>query len=312
MEQQLLHWSDVSAKTSAHPQGRSFFYPVHVRLDISADRVRAVFFRTMEDTGVEPKEELVVQEPVRLDELIANSDGFPVSHYSPTDDRWSGAYLDPALADINIGLLGTATLYRTEGYLGSAERDGPGIYVFALNDQGIPMAPFNVYSQSYRSKRDPRFTRVMTDQTWPVMVAVPCTGAAFDECSFLVRNSSQCHFSSNLEGWTQLTQAPPTGVLALSLPTLQVSSPTLSMSPNSSATVDVRVLDCDGVLYPHGEQTIFLEETGGLLPLRRIRSIGGLASFRISSVGMQSGESFRVKLGFRNISGCDEVAVSVL
>jgi hypothetical protein len=84
------------------------------------------------------------------------------------------------------------------------------------------------------------------------------------------------------------------------------------MAADTSTVVDVQVVDSQGALYPHGEQTIFLEETGGVLALRRVKSVGGLASFRVSSAGMQSGESFKVKVGFRNISGCDEVLVSVV
>lgn len=310
MKQQLLHWSDTSAKT----QGRSYFYPAHIRLDVSADSVRAVFFRTVEGIEADPENPSSAKEPALLDALIASSDDFPVSFYGPTvaAEYWSGDYLHPDLADANIALLGVASMRRKDSFLGTAERDGPGIYAFALNEQGTPLAPFNVHSQSYRSKRDSRFARVMTRDAWPVMVAVPYTGAPFDECSFLVRNSSQFNFSSNLPGWTTLNGAPPAGVLARSLPTLSASSPAIEMAPSTSAMVDLRVVEPDGGLYPHGEQTIFLEETGGFLPLRRIQSKAGLASFRISSMAMQSGESFRVKLGFRNFSGCDEVVVSVV
>jgi hypothetical protein len=308
MKQQLLRWSGLDAKVPNATQGRGFFTPIHIRIDISAERVRAVFFKTAEVEAAD----FDVKAPALLDALIASSDSLPASTYSFANELWSGEWLSPDLAGIKIQFLGVSTLKRTNSFLGSAERDGPGIYVLALSEKGVPLAPFNVYEQSYQSKRDLRFARAMSADMWPVLVAVPHTGAAFDECSFLVRNSAECHFSSNLESWTQLDEAPPVGVMSHCLPTLKVLTPSVSMAADTSTVVDVQVVDAEGVLYPHGEQTIFLEETGGVLPLRRVKSVGGLASFRVSSAGMQSGESFKVKVGFRNISGCDEVLVFVV
>ena len=73
----------------------------------------------------------------------------------------------------------------------------------------------------------------------------------------------------------------------------------------------MQLIDADAKPIVH-VTTLFLEETGGYLPKRRVLAPGGSASFNVSATGLDPGDTFKVKVGFRNYSGLLDVPFEVI
>jgi hypothetical protein len=143
-------------------------------------------------------------------------------------------------------------------------------------------------------------------------MTLPHPDAPFTEANFIVRNRADMAFMSNLTGWNVTANRPENNGILSTLPSITLSVESINVPVNGTALVEATSVDMDGVALTDGHRTIYLEETGGFLPLRRVRTTGGKASFRISALGMQAGDTFKVKAGYRNFSGCAEVAVNVV
>ena len=57
---------------------------------------------------------------------------------------------------------------------------------------------------------------------------------------------------------------------------------------------------------------LYLEETGGYLPMKRVQTVGGLARFKVGALGLKAGDAFKVKVGLRNFSGMLDVPFEVV
>lgn len=215
------------------------------------------------------------------------------------------------VSPVNRIILERATMAQTIGGL-----NGPTLLAFAAIDaRGLPRPPISVLAESTVTRRPPRHTRAGRGECWPVMMALSHPELPFTEASFLVRSAAGFSFSSNLEDWEELDAEPPggaTGGILGTLPTIALEHHAVSIPVGGETSLGLRIVDAAGVLDPRCVHTVHLEETGGFVPLRRVMTTDGLASFRISALGMAAGDVFKVKAGFRHFSGCDEVLVTVV
>jgi hypothetical protein len=303
MQQKLWHWTADSLGDWA-----AFFPACHVKLDVTADRVRVVFFDTVTELGADQ----AVQPLESLDAYLDSHTELPRFRTKSQRKWFSGAYFGESFKDIVISPTGIAIFDRAENSLGNAEMDGVGMYAFPIDASLQPLAPFNAFSQTFLTKREPRKSRLMGESEWPVIMTLPYPDAPFTEANFIVRNRADMAFVSNLEGWDVVADRPEGGGIIGTLPGIKLSQDTITLSAGGAATVEATVIDSDGTPRAEGAHTIYLEETGGFIPMRRVKTANGKATFRVSAMGMQAGDTFKVKAGYRNYSGCAEVTVKVI
>ena len=303
MEQKLWHWT-----ADALGDWEKFFPECHIKLDVTADQVRVTFFKTVSENGATD----AAQTPEALEEFLSSHVGLPRFQLEERKQYFSGAYLGEDFANIVIMPTGIAILDRESNTLGSAEMDGVGLYAFPVDKNFQALAPFNAFAQTYITKREPRTARLMGESEWPVIMTLPYPDAPFTEASFIVRNRADMAFVSNLADW-QVTAARPenNGILS-TLPGIKLSQESITLPVNGTATIEATAIDINGTTLTAGSRSIYLEETGGFVPMRRVKTANGKASFRVSAMGMLAGDTFKVKVGYRNFSGCAEVMVKVV
>lgn len=303
MQQKLWHWTAPALGDWAE-----FFPACHIKLDVTADQVRATFFTTVAERGAED----AVQDTAALEAFLDAHQGVPRFQLKARKQWFEGTSLGEQFANLAITPTGIAILDRENNAPGSAESDGVCMYVFPVDKQFQALAPFNAFAQTFAMKREPRTYRLMGESEWPIIMTLPYPGAPFTEASFVVRNRSDMAFVSNLEGWSVVADRPENGGIIGTLPSIKLSQEAVTLPAGGTATIDATVIDSDGTKRAEGSHTIHLEETGGFIPLRRVKTTNGEATFRVSAMGMLAGDTFKVKAGYRNYSGCAEVTVKVI
>jgi hypothetical protein len=76
-----------------------------------------------------------------------------------------------------------------------------------------------------------------------------------------------------------------------------------------SVDLTVSVQDGDGVLQDDVTATVYLEALSGYLPKTRL-SVTGQATFRVIALGLDAGDSIRIKAGFRHFPGATEKTIT--
>ena len=75
-------------------------------------------------------------------------------------------------------------------------------------------------------------------------------------------------------------------------------------------TVNFKMVDNSDTLIEKSSEA-YLESTGGYLPKTRVPITDGLGSFKITALGLESGDKFKVKIGFRNLTGVHDISYTV-
>ncbi len=125
-----------------------------------------------------------------------------------------------------------------------------------------------------------------TNRTWSVekVTAPPITVIAPDEYSGYVQDRTYPRF----------TVTPPA-----------------SIAPEGYGTFQVQAHDIDGNALPVSDFELLLEVTAGYLPQKRCVLQSGAGSFKVGALGLEPGDSIRVKLGTRVYSGITDATVTV-
>ena len=144
------------------------------------------------------------------------------------------------------------------------------------------------------------------------------------ESSFTLKYNQHYGFSTNIDGWTDGTVADevadlfanPTynyiGQLNEAFPNFIVTSGGGDIAADGVDTVTVEMRDgADGAVIDRNTW-VYLESTGGYLPKQRFQLQNGVGTFKVSAMHLEAGESFKVKIGFRNYSGMTDVEYSVV
>lgn len=116
------------------------------------------------------------------------------------------------------------------------------------------------------------------------------------DCNLSVEEFTLDQLQNHADGWS------PSPVLTMTGPD--------TVDPDGSATFLLSLSWPDGAAIDH-DSDIYLETTGGYLPHQRLHLTGGKGSFRVQALGLKSGESFKVKAGWRYFSGAAEKTVTV-
>jgi hypothetical protein len=182
------------------------------------------------------------------------------------------------------------------------------IYVIGMDRDGYPRPSMTVTVENMNRKAISYRASSIMDGQPIVTVFKPFAGDDFTKCSIVLRHSAMLGFTSNLSDWEPLDYTCL--VEPILLPGVTVQHPA-TIAPDGTATVTVNVvnIETDEVLTRDCE--LFLEATGGYLPLTRVAITNGAGSFKVKALGLETGDKFKVKVGFRLMTGLADANFTV-
>jgi hypothetical protein len=222
-----------------------------------------------------------------------------------------GGLLSKRLKDRVYEELGGVCL-DLDGMLGKGEWTDRANWVFPLDRAGIPLAPFNRYVASRETKaRTPRLL-ALADRNCSLQVYVPFASCDLDGCSFSIALHPDHGLIGNLDPGTEVAYEEVLAGAQQAFPGIALSTDTLDLAPDAYAIVTARLVTSAGKPIRDADAELYLEHTGGYLPKLRVTTMDGEARFRVGALGLEPGDSFRVKAGFRHYSGVAELAFRVV
>lgn len=238
-----------------------------------------------------------------------------IVHYSRGRTIVDGATLRADLAGVKMSLIGTSNLYAGlvfEEYrtnMGSWEVADASVYGLFVDRSGHPLPAICVSEDHANRKAIAHRSADVRGVNPVVFVFKPFAADDFTKCSINLRSNPGLGFVSNVAAWEPLDHL--CAVEPLLLPGVEVShEPTIAA--DGLATVQVRVVNKETAETLSAHCDLFLEATGGYLPLQRIRVSDGLGSFKVRALGLEAGQKFKVKVGFRLMTGLADASFEVV
>jgi len=177
--------------------------------------------------------------------------------------------------------------------------------------------PIPLYTYSMATKMSaPELSRTTYQNNLSVGFVVPFADSPFEECAVTVNinpdvNKGDCVVlgveASDIER-TDYSASAQVRELIL-LPGVQVSAPA-SCTSNGQVDLHLQVVDAND--QPIGRDAeIFLETVNGYLPKTRIKTVNGQAIVPFLALGLNDGDSARVKAGFKYFSGASDATIQI-
>lgn len=135
---------------------------------------------------------------------------------------------------------------------------------------------------------------------------LPDTECTFEDCVITVRQPEEVQVSANVDLVSAPADNPDEPGRAI-LPKLKLSGPD-NVPAGETIVMTVRLLMDDGSVYA-GLTDVYLETINGYLPKPRVRVGGETVTFKVMPLGLDAGDTVRVKAGFRYFSGAREHVV---
>jgi len=227
----------------------------------------------------------------------------------------SGAALADRFEDRIFCALGAVVL-DIDALQDRAEWSDHGNWLFPLSTPysagtaGLPLAPFNRFPVSLASKMPAPRHLAVAGINLPLQVYVPFKTCDFTQCSFRLTLHPDYGLIGNLDPGPEHTAAEIPAIGRKALPSLRLDAPG-TIAPEETATIGLKVVSSRGRLVGDAAPEVYLEATGGYLPQRRVQVENGTGAFRIMALGLEAGERFRIKAGFRHFSGVAEAEIVV-
>lgn len=210
-----------------------------------------------------------------------------------------GSALSPMLAGQQIGIYATSNLVF-EDLLNRTEHSDYAIWTLPATADQFGH-PFNRVVETTVSKRH-KDHQIRLGENAPIKLLVPLQSADPSDWTLHVATNPDYPLICN----AQVERLGLYETIARDMPTM--SAPAEVTSTNG-APVEIEVTF--GNAPAGSEADVFAETSGGYLPLTRIRSTGHKAKFRLLPLGLNAGESVRIKFGFRHYSGLAATTVRV-
>ena len=240
------------------------------------------------------------------------------------EERLGETFLPNIPDSIKAGVTDTLTgqLFRNVAYSwidptdpsinGGEQSDGACWVIGVVSTQCPRTSPaYNALATTYNSKAHPLRSVRQYGAPASLFVYQPFVGDKFTACSVTLKYNKGLGFSTNvLDGWNAPGDYDYLGQLADAMPHFTVISGGGNIDADAQDTVEFKMVDVDGTLIEK-DTTVYLESTGGYLPKTRIDVTAGLGSFKVSALGLEPTETFKVKLGLRNYTGAKDVNYTV-
>lgn len=170
----------------------------------------------------------------------------------------------------------------------------------------------NLYAATLVSKMDAQAFHASVLQTHPIgHILVPFKSSPMEDWTlgFNVFSPELVKASRNIEVIPAITLAL---VREETLPVVRfVGGPSINVSASGEVSIDFQLETPDGDLIEDRDAEVYLESTAGYLVARRVRTSGGSGCTVFRPDGMETGDTAKIKVGFKYFSGTDDLLVNV-
>tara|TARA_B100000470_G_scaffold72642_1_gene55509 strand:- start:8488 stop:9483 length:996 start_codon:yes stop_codon:yes gene_type:complete len=210
----------------------------------------------------------------------------------------------------------------TDPSIASGEKSDVACWVIGIKPDFSASASYNSLTNTHYSKAHP--LRSVRQQNAPAALFIykSFNTDNFTDCSITMKYNRGCGFSTNImNDWLIGTDEKALfktsgdgynylGEMNEAFPTFTVTSGGTSIDADGTDTVAFKMVDKDGALIARTSEA-YLESTAGYLPKTRVPITDGLGTFKVTALGLESGDTFKVKIGFRNLTGVQDVNYTV-
>jgi hypothetical protein len=193
----------------------------------------------------------------------------------------------------------------------TGEKSDAAVWVCGIDYEGCLHPFYNAIAYESSTKMHPMRSVRNLGAPSCLFIYQPFADTLFTQCSMTLKYNVSKGFNSNISGWVAAKDNDYLASLQAELPSVQIVNGGGNIAAGATASVSLRMVDGAGNLLARGS-ILYLEETGGFLPLRRVAVENGLASFNIMATGLVPGQTFKVKVGFRTYSGVLDVPFQVV
>jgi hypothetical protein len=189
---------------------------------------------------------------------------------------------------------------------GHGERNDFAAFVFGMAADGQIDEPYNWFVESMLVKGNlSRVAKLRSSQPICLLYSDKA-GAHLDDWTLLYLDSQPFALNDTTSGGFQLCGTD--FVTHSLLPTITLSAEA-QITPGGQTTVAVN-LSRDGVALNYTGE-LLVEAVSGYVPNTRVAISSGSGSFRVMALGLAVGETLRVKVGSKNITGMAELSIPV-
>jgi hypothetical protein len=222
----------------------------------------------------------------------------------PTAVTEDAAFEDKVLTEIGRHIF--RPMLDSESVCGVGERQDFAAFVLPFGSNGAVAEPYNHFTESIDVKGvTPRNGRLRGAQ--PIFILYSdVANASLDDWTLIYVDSQPFVFEDATAGTWQ--PAPANFSLYGLLPTISVTAPS-TVNADGSVTAQV-TLSRDGDTLDYSGD-LALEAVSGYLPKQRVTISEGMGSFKAMALGLEAGDTMRIKVGTRCVSGLAEANVTV-
>ena len=282
--------------------------PVLLSVFRDARRVTLRTFRAVENAHALDEGSRAASADMIIDRLARHAE--PDADWDYRSKLIDGAILDPRFVGKTFEPLGGVCL-DLDSPLGIAEWSDYGNWVFPLDHFGAPGTPFNRYIETTNTKaRTPRLLQ-LKKVNCALQIYVPFGSCDFSNCSFSLALHPDFGVIGNMDPGAEVTFADVLKGASRAFPKLAISGPT-EVAIDGSALLTLSLKTSSGTLIKDASPQVYLEQTAGYMPKCRVVPQDGKAQFKVMALGLDVGDTIRVKAGFRHYGGLAEHTLQVI
>ena len=137
-----------------------------------------------------------------------------------------------------------------------------------------------------------------------IFLYVPYEDATFNDCSMVCTLGVGGVILSDSISWEEQVIDGSSGYdyekLYDYVPHIEFSENVLNeINPDETIELDFKIIDNSGEILTNHDVDVYCSSTGGYLPITKLRVQNGTGKIRFTSLGLQSGETIKLKLGFK-------------
>ena len=218
------------------------------------------------------------------------------------------------LSERHFRLRSYALLDLDDRTIRSGEKSDAAVWVCGIDHEGCLRPFYNAIAYETASKAHPMRSLRIAGAPPVLFVYQPFAGVPLSECSMTLRYNDALGFRANVDGWERPSTSEATdllGHMTEALPSIALISGGGAIAPEEKNIVGIELRDASGQRIARNA-TVYLEATGGYLPRRRVALTDGEGSFPVIALGLETGDSFKIKAGFRNFSGVLDIPFTVV
>jgi hypothetical protein len=188
----------------------------------------------------------------------------------------------------------------------SGEKSDGAVWVCGVDYEGNMRPFYNAVAFETATKMHPMRSVRNLGTPSNLFIYQPFADMPLTECSMTLKHNLSLGYRCNVDGFADTSDCNYLTDLDLAFPSMELVNGGGRVASDGYADVTVRLVSVEGK-----DTTLYLEETGGYLPMKRVQTVDGLATFKVGALGLQAGAAFKVKVGLRNFSGMLDVPFEV-